>query len=60
MLTIWKERSRCEMVCITNHTQCTCAEFKDFAKQCNGGGGREKGLWTISSVIELLTISSDL
>jgi hypothetical protein len=25
-------------------TQCACAEFKDFAKQRNGGGGREKDL----------------
>jgi hypothetical protein len=25
-------------------TQCACAEFEDFAKQCNGGGGREKDL----------------
>jgi hypothetical protein len=25
-------------------THCTCAEFEDFAKQCNGGGGREKDL----------------
>jgi hypothetical protein len=23
-------------------TQCACAEFKDFAKQRSGGGGREK------------------
>jgi hypothetical protein len=26
-------------------TQCTCAEFEDFAKQCNGGGSREKDLY---------------
>jgi hypothetical protein len=25
-------------------TQCAFAEFEDFAKQCNGGGGREKDL----------------
>jgi hypothetical protein len=25
-------------------TQCACAEFEDFAKQRNGGGGREKDL----------------
>jgi hypothetical protein len=25
-------------------TQCACADFRDFAKQCNGGGGREKDL----------------
>jgi hypothetical protein len=23
-------------------TQCTCADFGDFAKQRNGSGGREK------------------
>jgi hypothetical protein len=25
-------------------TQCACADFGDFAKQRNGGGGREKDL----------------
>jgi hypothetical protein len=25
--------------------QCACADFGDFAKQCNGGGGREKDLY---------------
>jgi hypothetical protein len=24
--------------------QCACADFVDFAMQCNGGGGREKDL----------------
>jgi hypothetical protein len=28
-------------------TQCACVEFKDFAKQRNGGGGREKDLYYI-------------
>jgi hypothetical protein len=26
-------------------TQCTCADFGDFAKERNGGGGREKDLY---------------
>jgi hypothetical protein len=32
-------------------TQCACAEFLDFAKQLNGGGGREKDLCRILLVL---------
>jgi hypothetical protein len=31
-------------LCILATTQCACADFVDFAKQRNGGGGREKDL----------------
>jgi hypothetical protein len=37
-------------------TQCACAEFEDFAKQRNGGSGREKDL-LVSVSDKILNIS---
>jgi hypothetical protein len=45
MRTISKGHGRYEMALIYQLAQCACAEFEDFAKQRNGGGGREKDLY---------------
>jgi hypothetical protein len=40
-------------------THCACAEFEDFAKQRNSGGGREKDLfgWWIAPALYHLPVS---
>jgi hypothetical protein len=38
-------------------TPCACADFWDFAKQCNGGGSREKDLLSVELHLAMLLSS---
>jgi hypothetical protein len=41
-------------------TQCECVDFRDFAKQRNGGGGREKNLLSDNKEYQSLGYSPHL